>query len=54
MGKNNRPKCDLSNHLLFLAKRSAPMCDVRGHYDVPDGDQASGVEDTAWYRAGNG
>ena len=24
---------------------------VRGHYDVPDGDQAAGVENTGWYRA---
>ena len=28
------------------------ISDVRGHYDVPDGDQAAGVEDTGWYRAG--
>ena len=44
----------------FLARISASMSqatadvisDVRGHYDVPDGDQAAGVEDTGWYRAG--
>ena len=28
------------------------ISDVRGHYDVPDGDQAAGVEDTGWFRAG--
>jgi len=44
----------------FLARISAPMSqaivdvisDVRGHYDVPDGDQAPGVDDTGGYRAG--
>ena len=44
----------------FLARISAPMSqatadvisDVRGHYDVPDGDQAAGVEDKGWYRTG--
>ena len=44
----------------FLARISAPMSqatadvisDVRGHYDVPEGDQAAGVENTGWYRAG--
>ena len=44
----------------FLAKISVSMSqatadvisDVPGHYIVPDGDQAAGVEDTGWYRAG--
>ena len=28
------------------------ISDIRGHYDVPDGDQAPGVDDTGGYRAG--
>ena len=28
------------------------ISDMRGHYDVPDGDQAPGVDDTGGYRVG--